>query len=107
MANGMWKWAVAVMVACTAGAALAGGTADGVVRKVDASAGRVIIKHGAFTGIDMGPMTMAFVVRDKSILTRVKPEDAVRIAVEKDGGEWVITRLDRAAGVAEAGQRDR
>ena len=87
----------AVAFSLVAGASFAqSGSAEGVVRKVDAAAGRVIIKHGDFKGIDMQAMTMAFSVRDKALLEGVRIQDTVRFSVERDGRDYVITGLSRA-----------
>jgi Cu(I)/Ag(I) efflux system periplasmic protein CusF len=74
------------------------GTAAGVLRKIDADASRVIVKHGEFKGIQMSAMTMAFKVRDKSLLDGFKEQDAVRITVEHEGKDFVITRMERVSG---------
>jgi len=96
------KKTFAIVLAATALSLAAGasfaqsGSAEGVVRKVDAAAGRVIIKHGDFKGIDMQAMTMAFNVRDKALLEGVRVQDSVRFSVERDGRDYVITGLSRA-----------
>ena len=48
--------------------------ADGEVRKVDASASKVTIKHGPLANLNMGAMTMVFRVDDPAILDKLKPE---------------------------------
>lgn len=90
-----------------AGAALAqSATADGVVRKIDAANGRVIIKHGEFRGYDMSAMTMAFSVRDAALLEGLKVQDEVRFAVRKDGRDWVLTAIQPISrGAAELARR--
>ena len=87
----------AAAISLVAGASLAqSGSAEGVVRKVDAAAGRVIIRHGDFKGMDMQAMTMPFKVRDKALLEGVRVQDTVRFSVERDGRDYVITGLSRA-----------
>src|SRR5262249_45272435 len=44
----------------------------GVVRKVDPSSGKVTVEHGAIASIGWPAMTMAFDVKDKSLLKDVK-----------------------------------
>lgn len=89
------------------GAALAqSATADGVVRKIDAVNGRVIIKHGEFRGYDMSAMTMAFSVRDPALLEGLKVQDEIRFAVRKDGRDWVLTGIETISkGAAELARR--
>lgn len=77
-------------------AAKATGTADGEVRRIDAAAKKLVIRHGDFKGIDMPAMTMAFPVKDAKLLEGLKPGDRVRFAVEQSGGDLVITKIDKA-----------
>ena len=77
-------------------------SADGEIRKIDAKAGRVIIKHGEWKGMDMQAMTMAFRVRDAAVLSGLKVADTVRFVVEKDGGDYVVTAIERKAQVQAA-----
>jgi Cu/Ag efflux protein CusF len=74
-------------------------SADGEIRKIDAKAGRVIIKHGEWKGMDMQAMTMAFRVRDAAVLSGLKVADTVRFVIEKDGGDYVVTAIERKAQV--------
>lgn len=68
--------------------------AEGEVRKVDRNAGKITIKHGEIKSVDMPPMTMVFEVRDRKLIEQVKPGDAVRFEVEKQGGAYVLTRIE-------------
>lgn len=92
------KLAASAMLVLLSGAALAqSASADGVVRKVDAEAGRVVIKHGEWTGMHMGAMTMAFKVRPVSLLDGLKVSDKVHFAIAQEGNDFVITAIERAA----------
>ena len=77
-------------------------SADGEIRKIDAKANRVIIKHGEWKGMDMQAMTMAFRVRDAAVLGGLKVADTVRFVIEKDGGDYVVTAIGRKAQVQAA-----
>jgi Cu/Ag efflux protein CusF len=69
--------------------------AEAQVRKVDAVAGRITLKHGEIRNLDMPPMTMVFRVQDKALLAGVKAGDSVRFAaVQGAGGQLVVTRLE-------------
>ncbi len=70
-------------------------SADGEIRKIDAKAGRVIIKHGDWKGMEMQAMTMAFRVRDAALLSGLKVADTVRFAIEKDGADFIVTAIER------------
>jgi Cu(I)/Ag(I) efflux system protein CusF len=92
-------WARAALVA---GIALHGATGasaqamvDGEVRKVDHAAGKLTIRHGPLTDLDMPAMTMVFRVADPKMLDTVKPGDKVRFVAIRDGGVFTVTRLER------------
>jgi hypothetical protein len=69
--------------------------AEAEVRKVDAAAGRITLKHGEIRNLDMPPMTMVFRVQDPALLAGVKAGDSVRFAaVQGAGGQLVVTRLE-------------
>lgn len=69
---------------------------EGVVRKVDADAGKLTIKHGALKNLEMPPMTMVFRVKDPAMLGRVKPGDKVNFVAERIGGALTLTRIEAA-----------
>ena len=66
---------------------------DGEVKEVDAKAGHVTLKHGAIENMNMGSMTMAFSVKDKSVLSNLKEGSKVKFAVENVDGVPTITSL--------------
>ncbi len=68
-------------------------TTDGEVRKVDKAQGKVTIKHGEIKNLDMPPMTMVFVVKDKSALDTLKVGDKVKFVAGKDGGTYTVTEI--------------
>lgn len=69
---------------------------DGEVRKVDISAGKVTIKHGTIKNLDMPGMTMAFAVKDKAWLDKVKAGDKIKFTVVMEGAKMVVTDLQKA-----------
>jgi Cu/Ag efflux protein CusF len=77
--------------AATASAALA----DGEIRKVDKDAKKITIKHGPIANLDMPPMTMVFQVKDPALLDTVKAGDKVRFRAEKEGGAYVVTKVEK------------
>ena len=66
---------------------------EGEVRRIDKSAGTVTLKHGPLANLDMPPMTMSFAVKDRAALDTVKVGDKVRFRVEKEGTDYVVTRI--------------
>jgi Cu/Ag efflux protein CusF len=86
------------VLALTLGAATASAqsaSADGVIRKLDLDAQRVLIKHGDWQGVSMMAMTMPFQVRDQALLKDLKVNDTVHFSMESDGRDWVITQISR------------
>ena len=69
------------------------GLTDGEVKKIDKEAGKLTIKHGEIKHMEMPPMTMVFVVKDKSMLDTVKAGDKVRFMVIEEKGQKVVTDL--------------
>ncbi len=68
---------------------------EGEVRKIDKAAGKITIKHGPMPKLDMPPMTMAYRVKDKSMLDRLKPGDKIQFDVDGVGGEFTVLRLEK------------
>jgi Cu/Ag efflux protein CusF len=69
--------------------------ADGEVRKVDKSAGRIVLKHGEIRNIEMGPMTMVFAVKPPSLLDKVEVGDKVKFRAEVVNGDYVVTAIEK------------
>lgn len=78
------------------GAFAQAGLADGQVTKVDASAGKLTIKHGPIQklGMDEG-MTMVFRAQDPAMLKAVKAGDKVRFDAEKINGQFTVTKIEK------------
>jgi Cu/Ag efflux protein CusF len=72
----------------------ASGQTDGEVRKVDKDTGKVTLKHGEIRNLDMPPMTMVFVVKDKAMLDTLKPGDKVRFKAVDASGQLIITEIE-------------
>ena len=69
---------------------------DGLVRKVDAEAKKITIKHGPMKKFDMEDgMTMVYGVRDPAMLTAVKAGDKVKFDAEHINGQFVVTKLQK------------
>ena len=66
---------------------------DGEVRKVDKETSKITLRHGEIKHLDMPPMTMVFVVKDKSLLDPVKPGDKVRFVAIHENSQMIVTDL--------------
>ncbi|MDI6751184.1 MAG: copper-binding protein [Rhodocyclaceae bacterium] len=69
---------------------------EGTVKKIDAPAQRIMLAHGPIKNLGMMPMTMMFKVKEPAMLKAVSVGDKVRFRVEDIGGNYTITRLERA-----------
>lgn len=68
---------------------------SGEVRRIDAAGGKITIKHGAISNLNLPPMTLVFHVSDPAMLESVQPGDKVRFHAEKIDGQYTITSLEK------------
>ena len=68
--------------------------ADGTVKKIDKSSGKLTIAHGPLEALGMPPMTMAFSAAEPGLLEQVKVGDKIRFAVEKVRGVVTVTAVE-------------
>jgi Cu/Ag efflux protein CusF len=95
----MKKLAILALVGALAlnAAAWAQTLTDGVVRKVDASASKITIKHGPMKKFDMADgMTMVYAVKDPAMLKSVKAGDKIRFDAEHENGQYIVTTIEKA-----------
>lgn len=85
------------LVTC-AGAALAQDLpmVNGQVKKVDESTGKLTIKAGPITNLDMGAMTMVFKAKDPAMLKEVKPGDKIKFSANKVNGQITVMSVKKA-----------
>lgn len=74
-------------------AAVSAPMTHGEIRKVDKDAGRITIKHGPLTNLEMPAMTMVFRVKDPAMLDRVKEGDKVNFVASRENGAITIVDL--------------
>ncbi|MCA8300573.1 copper-binding protein [Burkholderia seminalis] len=67
----------------------------GEVRKVDAAAGKLTIKHGPLENLGMEAMTMVFKVKDPAMLSQVKSGDKIDFVAEEVGGALTVVELKK------------
>ena len=78
------------------GTASAADMTDGEVRKIDLEAGKITLKHADIKSLDMPAMTMVFVVKDKSMIDKLKTGDKVKFKVINDAGKFTLTDIQPA-----------
>ena len=67
----------------------------GRIESINATDGKVKLKHGAIPKFDMPGMTMVFRVQDPKLLTQIKVGDEVGVTVDKTGSGFVITGFQK------------
>ncbi|NYT38069.1 copper-binding protein [Allopusillimonas soli] len=69
-------------------------SASGEVRRVDAKAGKVTIKHGAISDLDLPAMTLVYRC-DPALLAGIKPGDKVKFKAKRENGQYVVTEISK------------
>jgi len=71
------------------------GMSHGEIRKVDAAAGKLTIKHGPLENLGMEAMTMVFKVKDPAMISQVKVGDKIDFVAEEVDGALTVTKLQK------------
>lgn len=96
MKKTIYTVALAGALVLGAAAAWAQALTDGLVRKVDAEAKKITIKHGPMPKFDMEDgMTMVYAVQDPAMLTAVKAGDKIKFDAEHVNGQFVVTKIQK------------
>lgn len=90
------QWLLAALLSAALVPAFASYT-EGEVRKVDAKANKVTLKHGAIDNIGMPPMTMAFAVKDPAMLKGLKEGDKVKFKADKVGETFTVVEIRKGS----------
>ncbi len=67
--------------------------AEGEVRRIDKSGGKITIRHGEIKSLSMPPMTMVFVAANPALLDQVKVGDRIRFSADQSGGAYRVTAI--------------
>ncbi len=78
------------------GTTAAAAMAEGTVKKLDKSAGKLTIAHGPLENLGMPGMTMVFRTKDPAMLDQVKAGDKIRFTAERINGAFTVTALEPA-----------
>lgn len=68
--------------------------AEGLVKKVDKSAGKMTIAHGPLVNLGMPGMTMAFRVKNAAWLDQVSQGDKIRFMADNINGAITVVHLE-------------
>lgn len=67
---------------------------EGEVRRIDKEAGKVTLRHGPLTNLDMPAMTMVFQVKDRAMLDQMKVGEKVRFRADKVDGAFTVMSVE-------------
>jgi Cu(I)/Ag(I) efflux system periplasmic protein CusF len=67
---------------------------DAEVRRVDAGAGKVTLRHGDIPNLDMPPMTMVFQVGDPGLLEGVAVGDRLLVTIDQIDGAYTVLSVE-------------
>lgn len=70
-------------------------TVDGEVKKIDADAGKITLKHGEIKNLDMPAMQMAYRVADPNWLKNLQVGDKVKFSADKVNGQFTVTAIEK------------
>ena len=72
-------------------------TYEGTVTKIDESAGKITIRHGAMPKFDLHDThTMVFRASDPALLKQVKAGDKVKFEADRINGQFTVTKIQKA-----------
>jgi Cu(I)/Ag(I) efflux system periplasmic protein CusF len=68
----------------------------GEVKKIDAAAGKITLKHGPIKNLEMDAMTMVLRVNDPDMLKNLKVGDKVKFEAERISEGVTITKMQKS-----------
>lgn len=69
-------------------------SASGEVRRVDAQAGKITIKHGAIAELQLPAMSLVYRA-DAALLAGIQPGDKVKFTAKRENDQYVITKISK------------
>ncbi|WP_018608693.1 copper-binding protein [Uliginosibacterium gangwonense] len=69
---------------------------EGVIKKIDKTAGKLTLTHGPLQNLGMPGMTMVFKVKDAAWLEKLKTGDKIRFVAEDLNGTLTVTSYEPA-----------
>ena len=90
--------ALALSVLASSAASAQDEVVKGVVKKIDAGAGKITLTSGPIKSLDMDEdnMTMVFRVKDPAMLKQVKVGDKVQFEAGRVDGQIAVTSLQKS-----------
>lgn len=86
--------ALAVMACYSIPAQAQEGSGSGEIRRIDAQAGKITIKHGAIASLDLPAITLVYQI-DQTLLTGFQPGDKIKFTARRVNGEYVVVQISK------------
>jgi len=90
------RTSVAALLAATACYAVPAqaqeGSGSGEIRRIDANAGKITIKHGAISELDLPAITLVYQI-DPALLAGLQPGDRVKFTARRVNEQYVIVEI--------------
>ncbi|PLC54489.1 hypothetical protein CR155_06855 [Pollutimonas nitritireducens] len=68
--------------------------ATGEVRRIDAASGKITIKHGEISELQLPAMTLVYRI-DPALLKGIAPGDEVAFTARREDGHYVVTQISK------------
>src|SRR6202049_195663 len=90
--------ALALSVLASSAASAQDEVVKGVIKKIDAAAGKITLTSGPIKSLDMDEnnMTMVYRVQDPTLLNQVKVGDKVQFEPASVNGQITVTKIQKA-----------
>jgi len=86
--------ALAVTVCYAVPAMAQEGSGSGEVRRIDAAAGKITIKHGPISALDLPAITLVYQI-EQALLAGLQPGDKVRFTARRVNGQYVVVEISK------------
>ena len=70
------------------------GSGSGEIRRIDAQAGKITIKHGPISSLDLPAITMVYLI-DQALLTNLQPGDKIKFTARRVDGQYVVVEVSK------------
>lgn len=70
------------------------GSGSGEIRRIDAQAGKITIKHGAISELDLPAITLVYQI-DQALLTDLQPGDKIKFTARRVDGQYVVVKISK------------
>ncbi len=70
------------------------GSGSGEIRRIDAAAGKITIKHGAISALDLPAITLVYLI-EPGLLAGLQPGDKVKFTARRVDGQYVVVQISK------------